>query len=128
MPVSVQWYDEEQHIILYTFEGQWTWEELHGVLNEVSTMMGSVNHRVDAIIDLSSSRFVPSNALLKMRIESDQPSPNWGIGVFVQAGTFINALLETFKRLNRTVSQRYFIANSIDEAIEMIAKERDNAD
>lgn len=124
MPITIDWYDVEKTILRYEFTGQWSWEELHQAMDEVQEQMASVSTRVDVIIDVSQSKRIPAGALSQMRGGTLKASENWGMGVFVGTGTFLNALLTTFSRVYPKMGQRYQSASTTAEAYQLILKNR----
>jgi hypothetical protein len=124
MPITVDWFDTEQTIVRYEFLGRWSWTELHTAVDEVQDMLASVDHRVDIIIDVSQNVGIPSGAIIQMKSGSMKANKNWGMGVFVGTGAFINALITSFTRIYPKMAERYAIAMSIDEAQKLIIERR----
>src|SRR5688572_14571049 len=53
MSVTVRWWDEaKKNIILYKFEGKWTWDEFYPAYYESIEMMDSVDYKTNFIMDL----------------------------------------------------------------------------
>lgn len=124
MPVTVEWFNDEHTMIRYEFIGRWSWEELHDAIEQVQAMIGGVSHRVDILIDLSQNQGIPSGALTQMRGGTLRANRNWGMGVFIGTGTFIRALLNTFTRVYPKMGERYATADTLDDALRLIAQQR----
>jgi hypothetical protein len=110
MGISVQWDNDEQTIIQYVFEGRWTWNDLYAALDQVQTMAASVDHQVDAIIDLTGADLMPAGAFFsfdgrrnaqKLASKADAAR---GLIVIAGANAFIRSLYDALRTLNASVS------------------------
>jgi hypothetical protein len=124
MSIAIDWFDAEHTIIRYQFEGRWTWDDLYGAITQVNTMLASVDHKVDVIIDFERSLGVPPGALTHLRSNSLRAADNWNGGVFVGVNPFIRALLSAFLSVNRKLTERYAVANTMGEAQAIIQRWR----
>ncbi len=126
MGVVVDWTDAEKKIIRYDFPDQWSWDDLYNAMNRVNEMMATVPHTVYVVISFEKSKGIPPGALTHMRIGTLKGAPNWGGGVFIGVSTLLKALLNTFTLINKKMGERYAIAQSQDEAMNIINKWRGN--
>ena len=101
MPVTVEWDNPEQNMILLTMEGVWTWEQLEDGVNTITTMLGEVDHRVDTIFDASRSGPIPSNAFIHFRRMNQSAHPNQASVVIVGMSAFAQTLLNTVGKIYR---------------------------
>ncbi len=124
MPITINWLDADKTIIRYEFEGHWTWTDLHDAIKQVNSMLESVVHPVYVIIDVSKGSVVPSGAISQMRMGNMNPASNWAGGVFVGMSTFLRTLISTFGRVYPKMGERYIVANSMDEALQIIKQKR----
>lgn len=121
MGIQVDWFDAEQkNIVRYEFIGSWTWDELYNAVNQVNTLMASVDHTVYVIVDFRQGRGVPGGALTHMRSSTMRAADNWGGGVFLGINTFLQALVGTFIKVYPRLGERYQTADSIEHAIAII--------
>ncbi len=121
MSVQANWFDAEQKkIIRYEFEGAWTWDDLYAAMNQVNTLMASVDHTVYIIIDFRQGRGVPGGALTHMRSSTMRAADNWGGGVFLGINTFLQALVSTFIKVYPRLGDRYHTAKTLEEALTII--------
>jgi hypothetical protein len=67
MPVTVNWYDDEQTIIRYEIIGLWKWPEFQDAWHQANGMVAGVDHPVDFIVDLTASVLVPAEATRRFR-------------------------------------------------------------
>ncbi len=124
MPVRIHWFDADQTIVYYTFEGKWTWDELYPVYYEAIAMEKAAPHRVDVILDFLRSDGVPGGALTHLKNISDKQPENIGLSIFVTENRFLNALYSTGAKFYKNIGRYFRLAPSMDEAIRMIAQDR----
>ncbi|MEZ4670385.1 MAG: hypothetical protein R3E39_20960 [Anaerolineae bacterium] len=120
MAVAVDWLNDDQTILKYEFDGQWTWNELYAALQQVDMMMNSVEHTVYVIIDYQGSQGIPPGALTHLRSSTMRAAPNWGGGVFIGISSLVESLLNIFTNLNRKLAERYATAANIEEALSIL--------
>lgn len=104
MPVSTR-YENDDHLVVWEFQGNWTWEEYYEKRQTVNAFIGAAPHVVDMIIDMSHSKILPSNLLTHGGSAARNAPTNIGKTVFVGQ----NALLRTFFRI---FSQLYGVVQS----------------
>lgn len=125
MPVHVDWDDPEERTFLhYRFEGHWTWDELYTTYERGVALNNSVPHRVDTLADLTESKGLPGNAAAQFRKLTTLPQNNTGLIVIVGGGALITALLNAFKTVYRRGAEKYFQVNQLEQAYDLIAKDR----
>ncbi len=127
MTVNVTWFNEEKTLIHYDFEGRWTWEDLYKAIDDALALLNSVTHRVDIFLDTSNSVSVPNLNVAGLRRVASAPTathPNTGIFVMVGLKSFIRIAFDIFARIYPRAIRQYRIAISIEDAINIVAKER----
>lgn len=124
MPIRVYWEDAEQTIVRYDFEGRWTWDELYVAYYQAIAMENSVTHRVDIILDMRTSSFIPANALLHMKNFSEKQPPNVGLSIFVTTNAFIISLYNTAIKFYAKIAFYFRLVKTLDQAHTMIADTR----
>lgn len=67
MTVHVEWDNDSRTIIRIDITGDWTWNELQGVVRQVTAMRAQVNQDVNVIADLSRAGRLPSPFLTQLR-------------------------------------------------------------
>jgi hypothetical protein len=130
MAIETQWDDEQEQRIRVDVEGRWTWDELHSALERTIEMMDRVPHKVDFIIDVSRSRFIPGGAAQAAdNVATSETHRNEGMKVVVGANALIRIAYEAYRRINRSFgkNQEFRFAKTPDEARAFIARERSAA-
>jgi hypothetical protein len=122
----IDWYDAAQSVIKYDMDTNWTWPEFYKEMEKVDAMMQSVcPQQVDVIVNLLSARYLKPDTLVHLRNGAMNPPPNWGLAVFVGLGRSTRALLATFSKVYPRLSDRYAVADTVDEAYALIVNRRD---
>ncbi len=126
MPIIVAWDNDEKTIVRETFTGEWDWDDLDEAnLNKITSMIESVDHRVDLLADLSESGDLPPGHPLRKGYEHMSGFPeNWGMVAAVSQNLLYRMLLKALKRIFPTITARLFVVTTIEEAYEVIKAER----
>ncbi len=126
MPVDVRWYDEQEDILCYIIEGAWTWAEMHVAFERVVTLGGARPYRVDVIVNFGESLHVPADTLVNLGRLADRHTvpAQQGLNVIVTQSKFARRLLGIALRIYPKVSRFVHIVSSLEQALEIIARDR----
>ncbi len=108
MAIVTRWDNKKKTIILLEFESEWTWDELEEAVQKADSLIGSVEHFVDLIIDLEGAA-IPRDILTgaKNLLASGEARPNEGARVVVGANGALRTIYQTLqKTLNNDVEGR----------------------
>lgn len=122
MALRTSWFNQEKGIILYEFEGEWTWVELSQMIQQAEAMAEPMNTPIYTIVDLTRNQMIPSGALSHFRGGTAKAPENWKGAVFVGANMFVRSLVATFAKVYPRLGQRYKTAEAREEAEAMIIK------
>lgn len=123
MSIKVEWDNEEKTTIRFTYLGHWTLPEFYTTVDQSNAMMAEVDRKVNVIIDVRKSSFLPSNFISVMRTMPSKASSNTGNIVMVGANSFIRAFANTISRLFAVAPQRKVIlVDTLDSARAELAK------
>lgn len=64
MPITTRWYDDSHKVILHTYEGEWTWDDLNKGLNDLEFLTDSVSYKVVVLTDMRGTNILPKGNLL----------------------------------------------------------------
>ena len=98
MAVSLEWYDNRERILIFTFAGKWTWEELQPVVERSRQMTMATQHGqlVHTIVDMRNAALhIPAGVLLNMKSIAENQTPKSGITVLVTEDRGIHMLFNT---------------------------------
>lgn len=124
--IHVQWDNDEQTIVVFTFDGAWTWQDFRDACDESRRLHDQVSHIVVSIFDLREANDLPTNFFSHVRYALDVTDPpnRTQTQFVVGAGFLIRSLGEVFYRL---YGARYgfglAFVSSLEQACEMALKE-----
>jgi hypothetical protein len=121
MPIQVSWANAEKTVVLCVFSENWTLDEFHDMVDEMHSLISSVNHTVHSISDFSSSKTSPAKLLSVGRHVENKSSGNMGINISVGANAFLKAITNVAQRMFLKDTELYF-ADSLEHAYHIITK------
>ncbi|HUN07367.1 MAG TPA: hypothetical protein PLQ56_12235 [Aggregatilineales bacterium] len=125
MTVTTAWLNSEKTIILYDFEGEWTWTEYHAAVDQSHIMLRTVPHTVDFIVNMAYSRHMPPNAYLNIIDAARRRPENWGISAVVVGPhmTFMRRFRARLGRLLPGLGRHYVFVTTMEAARTLIRRE-----
>lgn len=120
MSMILTWDVTDPTLLHWRCEGEWSWQEyfetLETLKNELEVHETS---RVDIICEIAGSTMIQPG--LVSNLQKNNPAMTadggrWGITVIVGGGQFAKTSLGLLKMVNRFLGQRYYNADSLDEA------------
>lgn len=104
MAILTTWDNREQTVIRMEFETQWTVADLETAALATDTLMTSVTHQVDILIDIEGAQ-LPKDFLniAKTLLANPEPRPNEGNRVVVGAS---NLVRQGYTLLKKTFSKQ----------------------
>lgn len=124
MPIDIEWYNEAKTIILQTFDGEFSVEELSKVAVESAAMVTSVSHTVDQIVDFRKVNFRNANLIGAMRTVDRKTPDNQGCVVLVGVNPYLARMLGMAQRIAPRSSRNLQVAKDIEEAVNLITRLR----
>jgi len=126
MPVKTAWDNPQKDIIRIDVTAPWTWQDYDNCTLQLREMLLSVEHRVDFVADMTESGRVPdsTNSTQHVKRGRDVRPDNYGITVNVGANTVAKATFNAGTVLSPRNRQTIFFVDTIDEAYELIKKDR----
>jgi hypothetical protein len=124
MPIKMYWGDEGHSIFCWYFEGNWTWEEFHYFMPEAVVAQRRTGHRVDIIMDMRNTDYLPPAAVTHVRQALAAMPDNIGHLVVVGPNVFVKAALSTFRSLYKETSKKFIVAETMEEAESLIYAQR----
>ena len=122
MSITTKWLDDAQYVIVQTFEGRWTLEELHESVPELTEMMNSVEHQVVVISDLTGSNALPrGNVVGSGRNLVTRLPDNLAMIIAVTDNHVFRVFANIVKSLVAN-TRRIEMVRSWDEAHELVAR------
>jgi len=83
MCISVCWDNNEQTALRIQYAKRWNWRD-HGLaLDTVNTLLNTVAHKVDLIVDLQESGPLPQTMMIEVARSPQALHPNWSGAVVI---------------------------------------------
>ena len=99
MAIITRWDNKKKTVVLLEFESEWSWTELEAAVQKADSLIGSVEHYVDLIIDLEGTS-IPKDILnaAKTLLASGEARPNEGSRVVVGANGAMKTIYQTIQK------------------------------
>ncbi|MBE2269703.1 MAG: hypothetical protein IAE80_15815 [Anaerolinea sp.] len=129
MAIQVYWQDEQKNMIRCSVSGRWTWDDLQKALSQTISMMDSVNHKVNFIIDLRNGSFVinPLSLLGQTRsFATPETHRNEGVKVVIGANGLVQTAYDGYRRVTSAMgkNQVFHFADTEAQAHQIIEREQ----
>lgn len=126
MSIEVDWYNEEQDIIIHHIEGRWTINELREAAIRAWNMMRDVDHIVDVIMDVRTGHRLPSGFMVHGKHIATARPDNGGIIVIVGGTAFMKALYQVYVKAygQKTPDFSVYFAETVGAAENLIQQNR----
>lgn len=85
MAICVEWENKEKTVLRMAYGNDWNWRDHQIALDVVSTLLSTVSHPVDLIVDLNGSTALPSGSAPERTSKRPLP-PNWSGRAVVLSG------------------------------------------
>jgi hypothetical protein len=122
MPIQTTWYDDQQTIISYHYEGTWTWEDFIAAADLGLQMAEGASRPVIHLINMKTT-------MLPKHKDAFTYGRSLTRRIIAQRGTIIlvnnvlsASLLNIFKQINPEFNQHFHGVSSIEEAHLLIRK------
>lgn len=122
MGIAVKWDDENPvHTTIHLrFESDWTWADLHEAIDVADSMIVSVEHTVNLIIDIRDAGGIPRDFMQAAGeiFAGGNAQPNEGKRVVVGAGRLIQLAYNGLARVysQQLENRQFLFASNLDEA------------
>ena len=120
MTIQISWDNPQKTATLWTFEGRWSWADFHKAQQQHKALLQGRVEQIDVIADLRNSPTLPANAFSGYRNARVNTGAHLGIIVLVGTNMFIRTMVKAFTRLNPTLGQEFFFADSMEEARQIL--------
>lgn len=119
MPITVEWDNEAQHIILITYFGRWTWNDFFNSDATVRQMIDENKGRADLIVDVTKNVYFPPD--IAEHADRIVAALDPRLGMIVLVGREINKeLMNLLANENDIITSRYSFAYDLETAERVI--------
>ena len=116
MPIQVEWDNPRKSTIRAVFGERWTLEDLHQLIDDARALMETVPHRVDVILDLTETKYIPPNLLPAAGRADRLAQPNLGLIVAAHAPTYLKALIDALRNIAPSIIARTACVATLEDA------------
>jgi len=116
MSVHVQWDNEEKTILLWSFEGRWTWGEYDDALKSTNTLLESVEQKVDFIYDVRHMSILPADVVTRFKMYYLKKPEKSRLYLVVGVDSYLRLLWDTFTSLPYARHLKAFYFETLDDA------------
>ena len=126
MSIAVAWDNDEHTIVRYRFDQRWTWDEFTAAKKQAVSLIDTVSHKVGIIMDAPSDVELPASMLTNARNALGKKHRNTAVIVIVPTNAFMRLMLNTLVMVSGTAGSAIQVANNLDEARALVAKQLTN--
>ena len=124
MPITVDWDDAAQTILVYTFTSPWNWIEYRTAINHAWALVDQVDHPTDTITDMSASGPLPQNLFQNIKNSVTGIPDSTQTVVLIGGGLLIEVSISVLRRLYPASISKFVTAQGMDEARQLIQQRR----
>ncbi len=99
LPIKVTWDNEQKTILHVHVHGAWTWANMETAIQEVTSLLDTVEHKVDTIFDATGAGPIPPNAFAYLRKMNRSSHPNQDKVAVVGLTPLARTLMNTFSKV-----------------------------
>lgn len=122
MPIDIRWYNEDKTILYIHYQGQWTLEDFHKML-DASHELTYASAPFVAVGDFTNSSMLPSGLLSTgRRVEQTTPSHRLML-ILIQPNSLLLMLMKVVAKIYPKAFDQAVIVSTLEEALEK-AQER----
>jgi hypothetical protein len=117
MPIDIRWYNEAQNIIYIHYQGQWTLEDFHKMLDK-SYELTYASAPFVAVGDFTDSSMLPSGLLSTgRRVEQTTPSHRLML-ILIQPNSLLLMLMKVVSKIYPKAFDNAVIVSTLQDALE----------
>jgi hypothetical protein len=124
MNVDFQWCSEQPSIVMLSFSGAWTYEELHELTRtRLFPQIAAKTQPVYIIVDMLNSQSIPkaSPVIFETRALVQALPPNTAMVVIVTRSILIDAMMNTVKAvLDMPIMRMMHLCSTLDQAFALL--------
>ncbi len=129
MSIPISWRDASHTVLVQNFNGQWTLDDYYETVEETYSLIDTVNHPVDVIVDItqnpgSTSRLIAAAGEVADEETPARVHPNQRMLVVVGGGQFMRTIVQMGMKYAPWIARTLAAADSYDEARQLINKRR----
>ncbi|MFQ3659313.1 MAG: hypothetical protein SNJ54_10225 [Anaerolineae bacterium] len=129
MPYEVFWFDDSYTLLYQRYQPGFDLTDLYEVAETSATMLATVGHPVDIIVELAPKGMPNLNGVLRAAQYVDSiVSPNQRLVVVVRASSFMRSVVELSCKIAPKATEKLYFVDTLEEALALIQSYRAQLD
>jgi|GEM_PF-1619405 len=124
MPITITWDDEAKTMFRYTFEGQWTWDDVYATMQKANTMLPENPVRIDVLIDYQSTARIPDSFITNLKGIAKRQPDFAGITVIIAKSAIIKVFVDVSRRTDAKIADKIYWVETDEQAYQLIEQDR----
>lgn len=127
MSIHVEWHNNSTDILYCQFTSKWTRAECNVFANKVFQLTKERPYRLDFIVDMRDASLPPVGFLQDAARAADKLQlvlATWHLAVIITSNMTVKSYLASGKKLSWAISEHCRLANSLDQATQIITADR----
>jgi hypothetical protein len=122
MSITTEWADKDCRVIRSTYRCRWGPADFMANEALIQTMLASVEHPVDIMLDMTHACVPASMAshLPALVMDAVVTQPNAGLIIIVGTDPYVHHLWEIFRVMYRQLGQRVLLVETLEDAHRLI--------
>lgn len=120
MVITVEWYDDDETILIEKFPNKWDAKDYYNLVDEAARLLSTKAYDVDIIGDFGDSGPPSGNILAGLRYAEEKLPPNQGYVMLVHTHKLIEVFIGIVKQMRFKATEHVYTVDSVDEAVAML--------
>jgi hypothetical protein len=123
MPVSADWDNEAHTVVRVQIHDPWDTQQYSQATLQAWSLIESVDHTVDLIIDFTDAYSFPKSILSQASITNIHIHPRQGLVIGVKISPYLQAVIKTTIRVFPRLGHKLCFVQTVQDAYELIQKQ-----
>lgn len=120
MPLETSWHNEEKTILINRFYGNATVADYYQSIEDDANFLGTVDHPVDVILDLTNAQVDAKGLLPALRSADNRVPPNQRNVVVVGSAMYYKVLVNIARTLAPRATANVHTTHTLEEALDYL--------
>lgn len=118
MGITLSWDDEVENLLIYKFDGKWTWGDFLQKFDEEVKIAETLNgQRYDVVADtLNSQPLPPGSGISHVYGVFKRYPQNWGKTIIVTQSRFLKMMVSVGQKVHADARDAFILGGSLEEA------------
>jgi hypothetical protein len=124
LAIKVAWENDRKKVLVSIYQGAWDLNDFYAATEEINTLMDTVDHKVNLILDMRESGSLPKGFIGALRATAKKRHPHFGRMIFVGGNMFVRMFNDLFLKLYPRPDQNrvMYMAADYEEAYAILER------